>query len=208
VHWRFSDAGRRSAWIASSCRRPKTCTTSDVIRQRSSYGRLRLPRGQSVTPLREKRCDRSIRFRVVFFELAKKRRGGHCVGKSIAVIPTMRSSPYPIELDGRYCVSSSERMRILATMQSHQRLIIPLAAALVFIVAGLSLVQGFRGTMAAAPSSSVVHAPTVEQVSNEILETAKGLGITQQEAVDQLQVVQDQLAQRRRPKSFPTRSQH
>src|SRR5580704_15596621 len=30
VHWRFSDAGRRSAWIASSCRRPKTCTTTDV----------------------------------------------------------------------------------------------------------------------------------------------------------------------------------
>jgi hypothetical protein len=29
VHWRFSDAGRRSAWIASSCRRPKTCTQSD-----------------------------------------------------------------------------------------------------------------------------------------------------------------------------------
>ena len=47
--------------------------------------------------------------------------------------------------------------------------------------------------MAAAPSSSVAHVPTVEQVSNEILETAKGLGITQQQAVDQLQVVQDQL---------------
>jgi hypothetical protein len=30
VHWRFSDAGRRSAWIASSCRRPKTCTFPDV----------------------------------------------------------------------------------------------------------------------------------------------------------------------------------
>jgi hypothetical protein len=29
VHWRFSDAGRRSAWIASSCRRPKTCTRAD-----------------------------------------------------------------------------------------------------------------------------------------------------------------------------------
>jgi uncharacterized coiled-coil protein SlyX len=84
-------------------------------------------------------------------------------------------------------------MRILATMQSHQRLIIPIAAAFVFIVAGLSLVRGFGGTMAAAPSSSVAHAPTVEQVSNEILETAKGLGITQQQAVDQLQVVQDQL---------------
>ena len=30
VHWRFSDAGRRSAWIASSCRRPKTCTGAAV----------------------------------------------------------------------------------------------------------------------------------------------------------------------------------
>ena len=85
-------------------------------------------------------------------------------------------------------------MRILATMQSHQRLIIPVAAAFVLIVAGLLLVRGFGGTMAAAPSSSVAHAPTAEQVSNEILETAKGLGITQQQAVDQLQVVQDQLA--------------
>src|SRR5712671_4441698 len=26
VPWRFSDAGRRSEWIASLCRRPKTCT--------------------------------------------------------------------------------------------------------------------------------------------------------------------------------------
>ena len=69
-------------------------------------------------------------------------------------------------------------------MLSHQRLIIPVAAAFVFIVAGLSLVWGFGGTMAAAPSSSVAH---------EILETAKGLGVTQQQAVDQLQVVQDQL---------------
>src|SRR5882762_10456330 len=30
VPWRFSDAGRRSAWIASSCRRPKTCTRPDL----------------------------------------------------------------------------------------------------------------------------------------------------------------------------------
>ncbi|MDX6458860.1 MAG: hypothetical protein QOE55_2557 [Acidobacteriaceae bacterium] len=78
-------------------------------------------------------------------------------------------------------------------MQSHQRLIIPVAVAFVFIVAGLLLVRGFGGIMAAAPSSSVAHVPTVEQVSNEILETAKGLGITQQQAVDQLQVVQEQL---------------
>jgi septal ring factor EnvC (AmiA/AmiB activator) len=78
-------------------------------------------------------------------------------------------------------------------MQSHQRLIIPVAAAIVIILAALSLVWDFGGTRAAAPSSSVGHAPTVEQVSNQILETAKGLGITQQQAVDQLQVVQDQL---------------
>jgi uncharacterized coiled-coil protein SlyX len=78
-------------------------------------------------------------------------------------------------------------------MQSHQRLIIPAAAAIVLIVAGLLLVRGFGGTMAASPSSGVAHTPTVEQVSSEILETAKGLGITQQQAVDQLQVVQDQL---------------
>jgi uncharacterized coiled-coil protein SlyX len=80
-----------------------------------------------------------------------------------------------------------------ATMQSHQRLIIPVAAAIVIILAALSLVWDFGGTRAAAPSSSVGHAPTVEQVSNQILEAAKGLGITQQQAVDQLQVVQDQL---------------
>ncbi len=30
VPWRFSDAGRRSAWIASSCRHPKTCTIGDI----------------------------------------------------------------------------------------------------------------------------------------------------------------------------------
>jgi hypothetical protein len=40
------------------------------------HGRLRLPHGQSVTPLREKRCDRSIRLRVVFFELARSRAVG------------------------------------------------------------------------------------------------------------------------------------
>jgi hypothetical protein len=27
--WRFSDAGRNSAWIGPSCRRPKTCTATD-----------------------------------------------------------------------------------------------------------------------------------------------------------------------------------
>src|SRR5712664_2770236 len=30
VPWRFLDAGRHSAWKGSSCRRPKTCTDSDI----------------------------------------------------------------------------------------------------------------------------------------------------------------------------------
>src|SRR5260221_1820457 len=30
VPWRFSDAGRHSSWIASSCRHPKTCTKTEV----------------------------------------------------------------------------------------------------------------------------------------------------------------------------------
>src|SRR6267378_3780632 len=32
VPWRFSDAGRRTAWIASSCRHPKTCTEAVIAR--------------------------------------------------------------------------------------------------------------------------------------------------------------------------------
>jgi uncharacterized coiled-coil protein SlyX len=56
----------------------------------------------------------------------------------------------------------------------------------------LPLVWGFGGTRLIAPSPSA--APAREQVSNELLETTKGLEITQQQAVDQLQVVQDQLA--------------
>src|SRR5229473_7878262 len=35
VPWRFSDAGRRSAWIASSCRHPKTYTLTDMGRPSS-----------------------------------------------------------------------------------------------------------------------------------------------------------------------------
>jgi hypothetical protein len=30
VPWHFLHAGRRSAWIASSCRHPKTCTKPEV----------------------------------------------------------------------------------------------------------------------------------------------------------------------------------
>jgi hypothetical protein len=78
-------------------------------------------------------------------------------------------------------------------MQSHQQLIIPVATGFVFIAVGLSLVRGFGGATAAVPASSDAHATTVEQ----FVETAKGLAITKQQAVDQLQVVQNQLVAER-----------
>jgi len=75
-----------------------------------------------------------------------------------------------------------------ATARARRRLIIPLVAALVLI----------GGVTAWALSGSKVDAPpptaTSGQTSDEILDTAKGLQVTQQQAVDQLQVVQDQLA--------------
>jgi uncharacterized coiled-coil protein SlyX len=58
-------------------------------------------------------------------------------------------------------------------------MIIRLVAAFIFIGAGLSMVWGFGAAR--------------EQVPNELLETTKGLEVTQQQAIDQLQVVQDQL---------------
>jgi hypothetical protein len=39
VPWRFSDAGRRTVWLARPCRRPKTCTGAD------STSRDKGPRG-------------------------------------------------------------------------------------------------------------------------------------------------------------------
>ena len=63
-----------------------------------------------------------------------------------------------------------------------RRMIIPLVAAFI-LLGGLSIVWGFGG----------VSSPAREPVPNELLETAKGLEVTQQQAVDQLQVVQDQL---------------
>jgi uncharacterized coiled-coil protein SlyX len=75
-----------------------------------------------------------------------------------------------------------------------RRLLIPMVAAFMFIGVGLPLVWGFGGTDALAPSLNAVPSQAREQLSNEILERAKGLEVTQQQAVDQLQIVQDQLA--------------
>jgi uncharacterized coiled-coil protein SlyX len=61
-------------------------------------------------------------------------------------------------------------------------------AVILIGLGGVLIQRSFGGnSVAVAPSA----APA--QVSTELLETTKGLQITQQQAVDQLQVVQDQL---------------
>ena len=78
-----------------------------------------------------------------------------------------------------------------AVWARRQRMIVPLVATSILLGGGLSIVWGFGGVL--TPSPSAVSAPAREQVSSELLETTKGLEVTQQQAVDQLQVVQDQL---------------
>src|ERR1017187_2704270 len=70
--------------------------------------------------------------------------------------------------------------------------IFAVALAVILIGIGYVLLQrGLGGNSAAVVPSAAATAR--EQVSNELLETTKGLQATQQQAVDQLQVVQDQL---------------
>ena len=68
-----------------------------------------------------------------------------------------------------------------AAVRARWQLIIPLVAAFVLIGGGWT-VWAFSATKEAAP-----------RASDELLETTKGLEVTQQQAVDQLQIVQDQL---------------
>lgn len=76
------------------------------------------------------------------------------------------------------------------------RLLAVALAIIILIGLGSALFWNLGGgTVAALPSSAgAVSTSARELVSDEILETAKGLQVTQQQAVDQLQVVQDQLA--------------
>ena len=68
-----------------------------------------------------------------------------------------------------------------AVVRARWQLIIPLVAAFVLIGGGWT-VWAFSASKEAAP-----------RASDELLETTKGLEVTQQQAVDQLQIVQDQL---------------
>jgi len=71
-----------------------------------------------------------------------------------------------------------------------QRWVFAVALGLILIALGFALLQrGFSGNTAPAVVPSAARA----KAATEILETMKGLQATQQQAVDQLQVVQDQL---------------
>ena len=69
-----------------------------------------------------------------------------------------------------------------AAVRARWQLIIPLVASFVLIGGGWMTVWAFSASKEAAP-----------RASDELLETTKGLEVTQQQAVDQLQIVQDQL---------------
>jgi hypothetical protein len=90
-----------------------------------------------------------------------------------------------------------------------ERCIFAVALAVILIGLGYVLLQQcFAGHGAAVVSAAVAAIPAREQISNDLLDTTKGLQITQQQAVDQLQVVQDKLAaQKEGTKSYPNRSQ-
>ena len=81
-----------------------------------------------------------------------------------------------------------------ATARARRRLIIPLVAALVLIGGVTAWALGGSKVDAPPPNVAIVAPANSGQASDELLETAKGLQVTQQQAVDQLQVVQDQLA--------------
>src|SRR4029078_13206171 len=69
-----------------------------------------------------------------------------------------------------------------AGVRARWQLIIPLVAAFVLIGGGGWTVWAFSASKETAP-----------RASDELLEMTKGLEVTQQQAVDQLQIVQDQL---------------
>jgi uncharacterized coiled-coil protein SlyX len=75
-----------------------------------------------------------------------------------------------------------------------RRLFITLAAAVVLIGGGWLTLWATGGSSTVAPAPHPTAASAVSRrPSDELLETTKSLQVTQQQAVDQLQVVQDQL---------------
>jgi uncharacterized coiled-coil protein SlyX len=76
--------------------------------------------------------------------------------------------------------------------------VITLVAAVVLIGGGWITLWAAGGNSAVAPEPHATAASAASRrPSDELLETTKGLQVTQQQAVDQLQVVQDQLVAQR-----------
>jgi uncharacterized coiled-coil protein SlyX len=110
--------------------------------------------------------------------------------KSIAAVNILRKDIGGIMIDASF---SRQRHQEDRAARGRRRLIIPLVATLVLI--GGVTAWALGGSKVDAPPPNVAIAPANSgPASDELLETAKGLQVTQQQAVDQLQVVQDQLA--------------
>ncbi len=77
------------------------------------------------------------------------------------------------------------------------------AAALLLIVAGITIAlwrayAGTSGELDRAATARQLQAAHAAQVSEQLVEKTKGLEVTQQQSIDQLQVMQDQLQQVRK----------
>ena len=83
-----------------------------------------------------------------------------------------------------------------AAQAMRRRLVITLIAAVVLIGGGWLTLWAAGGSSTVAPAPHATAAS--RRPSDELLEITKGLQVTQQQAVDQLQVVQDQLVLSRR----------
>lgn len=76
-----------------------------------------------------------------------------------------------------------------------QRSIFVVAVALILIGLGYGLLQrGFGSNRVGVVPSATATTAARDRVSDELLEATKGLQVTQQQTVDELQVVHDQLA--------------
>jgi septal ring factor EnvC (AmiA/AmiB activator) len=83
-----------------------------------------------------------------------------------------------------------------AAQAMRRRLVITLVAAVALIAAGWITLWAAGGSTAPPPHPPAALAAS-RRPSDELLETTKGLQVTQQQTVDQLQVVQDQLVAQR-----------
>jgi len=85
-----------------------------------------------------------------------------------------------------------------AARDMRRRLAITLAAAVVLVSGGWITLWAAGGSPSVAPAPAELTAAAANRrPAGELLETTKNLQVTQQQAVDQLQVVQDQLVAQR-----------